>query len=65
MVEGQVPDGCVVHSLRHVLRDRLRDTECPSEIIDALGGWSSPGLGVKYGSGYNLKIKKNWMEQLD
>ena len=64
-LKGRVPDGCVVHSLRHSFRDRLRDTECPSEIVDALGGWSTPGLGVKYGSGYTLKIKKNWMDQLD
>jgi hypothetical protein len=29
-----VPQGCVVHSFRHSLRDRLRTVECPSDIID-------------------------------
>ena len=32
-------DGCVIHSLRHSLRDRLRAIECPADIIDAIGGW--------------------------
>ena len=30
----------VIHGFRHSFRDRLRSVECPSEIIDQLGGWS-------------------------
>jgi hypothetical protein len=30
----------VIHGFRHAFRDRLRAVECPSEIIDQLGGWS-------------------------
>ena len=30
----------VVHGLRHSFRDRLRAIECPSEIINELGGLS-------------------------
>ena len=32
-----VQNGCVVHSFRHSMRDRLRAVECPSEIIDQKG----------------------------
>ena len=31
----------VIHSFRHALRDRLRAVQCPSEMIDQIGGWSS------------------------
>ena len=39
------PDGCVVHSFRLSMRDRLRAVECPKEIIDPIGGWSSSDVG--------------------
>ena len=32
-----IPENCVVHSLRHSFRDRLRSVEVL--IIDRLGGW--------------------------
>ena len=44
-----VPDGCVIHSFRHSLRDRLRAVEAPSEIADALGGWTNKTVGQSYG----------------
>ena len=28
--------------------------ECPSEIIDQLGGWSLKSVGQGYGEGYKL-----------
>ena len=31
------------------LRDRLRAVECPSKIIDQLGGWSLKSVGQGYG----------------
>ena len=48
------PEGCVVHSLRHSMRDRLRAVECPKEIIDQMGGWSSSSVGESYGEGFPL-----------
>ena len=50
-----VPDNCVIHSFRHSLRDRLRAVECPSDIVDAIGGWKTSGVGHGYGNGYPLK----------
>ena len=63
-LKPRVPDGCVVHSLRHSLRDRLRRVECPSDIADAIGGWATAGADQKYGSGYGLEVKARWMEKI-
>ncbi len=46
------------------LRDRLRAVECPSEIIDQLGGWSLKSVGQGYGRGYELSKLKKWMLKL-
>jgi len=48
-------DGCVIHSFRHSMRDRLREVNCPTEIIDQVGGWSDNKVGSSYGNGYSLK----------
>ena len=37
-LKPRVLDNCVIHSFRHSIRDRLRAVECPSDIIDAIGG---------------------------
>ena len=49
----------VFHGFRHSFRDRLRAVECPSEIIDQLGGWSSKSAGQGYGEGFGLFILQN------
>jgi integrase len=54
-LKPRVPDGCVVHSFRHSLRDRLRAVQCPSDMIDQIGGWTTAGVGQSYGEGYELK----------
>ena len=54
----------VVHSLRHSLRDRLRAVECPSDIVDQIGGWSSSTVGSSYSKGYSLDILARWMERI-
>ena len=60
-----VPDGCVIHSFRHSLRDRLRAVETPSEIADVLGGWTSKSIGQSYGTGYDLPVLHRWMKRLE
>jgi hypothetical protein len=59
-----VPDNCVLHSFRHNLRDRLRTVECPSEIVDAIEGWKTSGVGYGYGNGYPLEVLEKWMKNL-
>ena len=60
-----VPTGCVVHSFRHSMRDRLRAVDCPSEIIDQIGGWANTSVGQGYGSGYPLPNLHRWMKKLN
>jgi integrase len=57
----RVPEGCVIHSFRHSLRDRLRAVQCPSDMIDQIGGWSTAGVGQSYGEGYSIKVKHKWL----
>ena len=59
-----VPDNCVIHSFRHSLRDRLRAVECPSDIVDAIGGWKTSGVGHGYGNGYPLEVLEKWMVKI-
>ena len=40
-----LPDGCSVHSMRHAMRDRLRAIECPADVVDQIGGWTTHGVG--------------------
>jgi integrase len=63
-LKPRVPEGCVIHSFRHSLRDRLRAVQCPSDMIDQIGGWSTAGVGQKYGEGYGLDATKSWMDKL-
>jgi integrase len=63
-LKPRVPDNCVIHSFRHSMRDRLRAVECPSDIIDAIGGWTTTGVGQRYGTGQPLEVKAKWMDRL-
>jgi integrase len=54
----------VIHGLRHGLRDRLRAVECPSDIIDAIGGWTTEGVGQTYGKGYTLEVLTRWLNRI-
>ena len=55
LLRPRTADRCVIHSLRHSMQDRLRATNCPSEMIDQIGGWSNQSVGEKYGYGFSLK----------
>jgi integrase len=55
----------VVHSFRHSMRDRLRAVECPSDIVDAIGGWTTKGVGHAYGKGYTVDILAKWMRKIE
>ena len=60
-IKPLVSGGCVVHSFRHSMRDRLRAVECPKEIIDQIGGWSSSDVGESYGEGFPLYNLNKWL----
>ena len=63
-LKPRVPQGCVIHSFRHSFRDRLREVECPADVIDAIGGWVTEGVGHGYGVGYSIEVKAKWMRML-
>jgi hypothetical protein len=60
----RMPEGCVVHSFRHSLRGRLRAVQCPSDMIDQIGGWATAGVGQGYGEGYGIKVKNEWLDMM-
>jgi integrase len=63
-LKPRVPEGCVVHSFRHSMRDRLGAVQCPSDIIDQLGGWKTAGVGHGCGEWYPLEVLDKWMDKL-
>jgi integrase len=63
-LKPRVPEGCVVHSFRHSLRDRLRADQCPSDMIDQIGGWSTAGVGQSCGEGYGLTATTGFLMQI-
>ena len=63
-LKPRVPENTVIHSFRHALRDRLRQCEAPADIVDALGGWTTQGVGHSYGTGYTLEVKAKWMQKI-
>ena len=55
-------DGLTAHCLRHTFRDRLRAVECPLELIDQIGGWSTiQTIGSTYGKGYEIKSIREYI----
>ena len=58
-----VPEGCTMHSFRHSMRDSLRAVQCPSDITDQIGGWTTDGVGQGSGSGYPMSVLKEWLEK--
>jgi integrase len=63
-LKPRVPEGCVIHSFRHSLRDRLRSVQCPSDMIDQIGGWATAGVEQAYGEGYSLEKKWEWLKRI-
>ena len=47
-----------------MLRDRLRAIEYAADIIDAIGGWTTEGVGHQYGKGHSLNVMHGWMGKL-
>ena len=62
-IKEQLTDSYVIHGFRHSMRDRLRAVECPSDIVDRIGGWLTAGVGQTYGKGYPLTVLFKWLNQ--
>jgi len=48
------------HSFRHTMQTRLRDTGCPKDVRDELGGWAKD-ISDKYGTPSDLKLKAKYL----
>lgn len=44
-----VPEGSIIHRIRHSLRDGLRAAQCPAKIIDQIAGSATSGVGESFG----------------
>ena len=64
-MKSYVDEDVVIHSFRHSMRDRLRAVECPSDIVDQIGGWSRSSVGEQYGSGYPLPVLHKWLQMIE
>jgi len=60
-LKSKIGKDYTIHSFRHSMRDRLRAVECPSEVIDQIGGWLTQGVGSSYGTGYPESILWKWL----
>ncbi len=63
-IKGNFITDTTIHGFRHSMRDRLRAVQCPSDIIDQIGGWKTPGVGSSYGKGYPLSVLSDWMVKI-
>lgn len=54
----------VIHSLRHRMKDKLRNTGCPESISMAIMGHSTNSIASNYGSGYALDVMRGHMERV-
>lgn len=54
----------VMHELRHTMKDRLRDVECPKWINDGICGHASSDQGDGYGEAQFLAVKAKWLAKV-
>ncbi|TPJ34427.1 tyrosine-type recombinase/integrase [Mesorhizobium sp. B2-8-3] len=52
-----------IHSLRHRMKDLLRNTGCPESLAKEIMGHSEAGVAFNYGAGYALNVKRAALEK--
>lgn len=52
------------HSFRHAIADRLREVGCPPEIISSILGHAQSSMTMRYGMGYGLETKSEWLVKI-
>lgn len=52
-----------IHSLRHRMKDRLRNTDCPEALSLAILGHSQNSVADNYGSGYALEKMREALQR--
>ena len=60
-----IADGkLTMHSLRHRMKDGLRNTACPEAVSLVILGHGSKTVASNYGSGYALEVMREHMERV-
>ena len=52
------------HFCNFIIHLNFNFNECPSEIINQIGGWTMESVGEAYGEGHSLKLRFKWMIKL-
>ena len=52
-----------MHSLRHRMKDKLRNTSCPEAVSMAILGHGTNTVAANYGSGYAIEVMREHMEK--
>ncbi len=52
-----------IHSIRHSVKQALRDVGCPKDVRDALQGHASNDMAENYGTGHSLKTMMEWLRK--
>ena len=60
-IQTNFRDDIVIHGFRHAFRDRLRAVQCPSDMIDQIGGWTSGKISEGNGEGYSKNDVNKFM----
>jgi integrase len=60
-LKEHIPPQFVIHGFRHAMRDRLREVDCPADVMDEIGGWSKASIGQTYGKGSSLERLHRFM----
>jgi integrase len=63
-MKEHIPPQYVLHGFRHAMRDRLREVDCPQDVMDEIGGWSKSSVGQTYGQGSSLERLHRFMERV-
>ena len=63
-MKEHIPPQYVIHGFRHTVRDRLREVDCPADVMDEIGGWSKQSVGQSYGKSSSLERLHRFMVQV-
>ena len=63
-MKEHIPPQYVLHGFRHAMRDRLREVDCPQDVMDEIGGWSKSSVGQTYGQGSSLDRLHRYMTKV-
>ena len=50
-----------IHSIRHSVKQALRDVGCPKDVRDAIQGHASNDMAENYGTGHSLRTMMEWL----